>query len=324
MNRTTDDLNKQLFFNHDVSDKVLCLFKSKQFEQRTKEWYNARKNCITASDISSALKQTKNSCSSYMKLCPTFEINPKKQCAVYSSKQEFIHKKKFETSFSNKYTEWGQRFERVASNIYAQMNQTDVLELGLIIHPKYPFLAASPDGITPTGTLLEIKCPSTREIKKIPPLHYYHQMLMQMECTGMKECDFFDARFNVYVDEQQWMTEARGWERENPNAKHHIYGLLLERQDDRIFPPTRIIHISDFIKWCEEMNDDNEYNVVRYKLSEYNVCRIFEDKEWIEKNIQELKETWQEILSPTTPPQPQPPRKRRKIKYDKIETSCLL
>ena len=45
------------------------------------------------------------------------------------------------------------------------------------------YLAASPDGITPDGVMLEIKCPLSREIKGIPPIYYWQQMQQQLDWT---------------------------------------------------------------------------------------------------------------------------------------------
>ena len=42
---------------------------------------------------------------------------------------------------------YGQKFEQVVSNIYSQLNQIDVIEFGLLVHPEHKFLGASPDGI---------------------------------------------------------------------------------------------------------------------------------------------------------------------------------
>lgn len=33
-------------------------------------------------------------------------------------------------------------------------------EVGLVVHPDLPWLGASPDGVTNTGRLIEIKCMS--------------------------------------------------------------------------------------------------------------------------------------------------------------------
>ena len=94
----------------------------------------------------------------------------------------------------NKFTKWGVKYEEVATDIYRYLNKTEVLEFGCIPHPKYSFLGASPDGITPNGVMLEI-VPYSREFQKddIPP-HYYDQMQGQLEVCNLDECDFLQCK----------------------------------------------------------------------------------------------------------------------------------
>ena len=102
-----------------------------------------------------------------------------------------------------------------------------MLEFGLIVHPEYSFLAASPDGIAIDGTMLEIKCPPIRQVDCKPPLHYFHQMLMQLECTGLEHCDYFDAHFVQYLSKDDWEQDARNWWEANKDSKHHIFGTIV-------------------------------------------------------------------------------------------------
>ncbi|KAJ8910759.1 hypothetical protein NQ315_009066, partial [Exocentrus adspersus] len=61
----------------------------------------------------------------------------------------------------NKYVEHGLKFEQEALDCYANNNNYKVLQLGLVICKKYPWLAYSPDGVVleGSGKLVEIKCP---------------------------------------------------------------------------------------------------------------------------------------------------------------------
>jgi hypothetical protein len=62
------------------------------------------------------------------------------------------------TTFTgNVYTEWGQKYEDVARDIYVEQYNDPVLEFGLIPHPEYPFLAGSPDGVSLHPRAVEIK-----------------------------------------------------------------------------------------------------------------------------------------------------------------------
>ncbi|KAJ8915343.1 hypothetical protein NQ315_008229 [Exocentrus adspersus] len=61
----------------------------------------------------------------------------------------------------NKCVEHGLKFEQEALDCYANNNNYKVLQLGLVICKKYPWLAYSPDGVVleGSGKLVEIKCP---------------------------------------------------------------------------------------------------------------------------------------------------------------------
>ena len=76
-----------------------------------------------------------------------------------------------------------------------------IAEAGRIIHPTDTHLAASPDGIimdatdsARVGRLLEIKCPITRAIGGTIPYDYWCQMQIQMEVTGVGECEYVEVK----------------------------------------------------------------------------------------------------------------------------------
>ena len=78
----------------------------------------------------------------------------------------------------------------------------------------------SPDGITESGKLLEIKCPMMREIKDEVPGHYLPQLQLLMEILDLESCDFIQykpdeitwpkpSEFQVthVVRDRQWFAE---------------------------------------------------------------------------------------------------------------------
>ena len=219
-------------FEDTVDPRVVSVFELKQYKQRTKGWYKARGKCITASSASSTMLQSEDSCGAYIdyyNLRDNFKIDPKKTCSHKETQMEFIlNKCGLGPDFKgNEYTAWGQKYEQIVSNIYSQIHQVDMLEFGLIRHPTIDFLGASPDGITTQGRMLEIKCPPCRQVKNYPPLYYWQQMQLQLICTNLQECDYFDAHFVQYVVREDWENDARQWELDNKDAKHHIYGIIL-------------------------------------------------------------------------------------------------
>ena len=99
---------------------------------------------------------------------------------------------------------WGTRFEPVAKRLYEERTKCKITDVSCVQHPVYGFLGASPDGLIvpddPTdmrryGRLVEFKCPMSRVEKPEIPMGYIHQMQMQMECTGIDECEYVEFRF---------------------------------------------------------------------------------------------------------------------------------
>ena len=79
-------------------------------------------------------------------------------------------------------------------DLYDQKTGSKSHEIGLVQHRDYPWLGASPDGITEDGLLIEIKCPLTRKIEPKVPKHYWPQVQLQLEITDLEECDFIQYR----------------------------------------------------------------------------------------------------------------------------------
>ena len=167
--------------------QVIALSQIIQPAQRSKEWYDMRNGMITASDWGTILGQNK-----------------------YESRDSVLRKKiGMGTPFTgNIYTQWGQKYEAVAVQIYERRNGTHVQEFGLIQHPEYSFLGASPDGITADGVMLEIKCPPKREINGIIPSGYYCQIQAQLEVCKLDRCDFLECRIEEYARAEDYF-EAR-------------------------------------------------------------------------------------------------------------------
>jgi putative phage-type endonuclease len=147
--------------------------------QRTPEWYAARMTMITASDVAQCLG-----------------------CAKFGTLREFYVKKCGSDEEQKPFNaslpplKWGSMFEPVAQALYAQLNGTRVHEFGLLRHPTVPHLGASPDGITETGIMLEIKCPYRRKIVAGEvPLQYYYQVQAQLDVCQLDECDYFECEF---------------------------------------------------------------------------------------------------------------------------------
>jgi hypothetical protein len=321
-------------FEEAVDQRVLEVCKLKQYKQRTKEWYEARDTCITASSVSNVLMQSEDSMGAYLdyyNLRDKVKIEPNKPCSHGETLMDFVLSKcKLGPKFTgNQYTRWGQKYENVVSNIYSQLKGLDVLEFGLIKHPSIKFLGASPDGINTRGIMLEIKCPSSRKVLPYPLLYYWQQMQMQLICTNLQECHYFDAHFAEYVNIEDWENEARLWEAENIDATHHIYGMMMGYECDKndgplendeeeeeivaddadadaagelewrwIYAPPNVVRVDDFYEWEKAMVEkysDLELTPVYYKLHEYHISKAEINYEWFNKNFPAMESAWERV-----------------------------
>tara|TARA_R110000803_G_scaffold125648_1_gene193248 strand:- start:935 stop:1657 length:723 start_codon:yes stop_codon:yes gene_type:complete len=139
-------------------------------EQRSEAWLKLRGNMLTASDAGTAISVNKYE---------TPDDLLRKKCGVG------------EKFMGNEYTAWGTKMEPVAIEMFEEMYNEKVHELGLIPHKSYPWLGGSPDGLTESNCLLEIKCPMRRVIEKgVVPPHYNAQIQICMEVMDVESCFF--------------------------------------------------------------------------------------------------------------------------------------
>jgi putative phage-type endonuclease len=88
----------------------------------------------------------------------------------------------------------GTLHESEAANVYSSLMNIPLIEedIGLVVHPSYSWLAASPDRVASyLPLLIEIKCPWKRKI--IPsciPTYYLPQIQLQMEVCDIEWCHF--------------------------------------------------------------------------------------------------------------------------------------
>jgi putative phage-type endonuclease len=175
----------------------------KYAKQKSKEWFAQRDGAITASDGGCVIGQNHNE-------------------APY----KFILKKLGKIAFeSNANCYNGTKYEDIAIMIYEYRKNVQVKEFGLVVHPKYSFLAASPDGIVTkykldgihltenVGRMLEIKCPTSRKIKptssalvEVP--YYWVQMQLQLECCNLEICDFWQCIIKEYDSREDFNNDT--------------------------------------------------------------------------------------------------------------------
>lgn len=153
--------------------KAAALLRREQYTQRTPEWLAVRRDLLTASDAASALD---------IKPYPSYRG---------SSRTELLRKKVTDAPLNNMFVAHGQRYEDEARDLAMAALGDRCYDVGLVVHPTLPWLGASPDGVTASGRLVEIKCPLKRRIEPgTVPGHYWPQIQVQMECCDVDSTVF--------------------------------------------------------------------------------------------------------------------------------------
>jgi len=162
-----------------------------QVAQHSAEWYNQRRNRLTASEFSQILDGRRGALLR-QKVAPASEL-----ADSYGSTVALAQEDGEMMAFS-----WGHRFEPIVRAIYELeiAGPATVCDtLGRFSHRDIPYLSASPDGIVTkgplAGRLLEIKAPKSRKPGLYVPYEYYVQMQIQMEVADLDAVDFVEAQF---------------------------------------------------------------------------------------------------------------------------------
>lgn len=182
-------------------------------DQRSEEWFLARKNRVTASRISASIGDS-----------PFSTVEKVAQVIRGEYREE-----------TNPHMVRGTKFEDMIRKFYEEEKDIIVNEIGFVFHEDLPYIGVSPDGVVDEDGLIEIKCPENiyeplniiieegkrRYDRWGKPLHifnsHYDQMISQMAIMGRKWCDYVVYGLN---DEQLYI------ERIKYNEKYWNYFLL--------------------------------------------------------------------------------------------------
>lgn len=254
--------------------------------QRTTEWYSARNNLITASDFAQSLGSGK-----------------------FGTQRTFFQKKcgapdeQTPIDFNMAPLKWGCMFEPVAQDIYSKLNMNiKVHEFGLLKHPKYPHLGASPDGITELGVMLEIKCPWKRAITPGEiPMQYYYQIQGQLDVCNLEECDYFECTFA----EVDYGPTSDVWVETPANER----GIILEILDENntsgpaqyVYPPYDLDmgNLNTVSQWITNEKNLLDNTPVKYHwwiLNQTNTVRVQYDPEFCQEMNERLAVIWSAVV----------------------------
>ena len=149
-------------------------------EQRSPEWFAARKNRITGSAVGAILGLSPYSTPD--------DVMRRMVREKFDAPSEFT---------GNVATEWGVANEAGAIKEYEMETGVTVKPAGFYTHMHW--LGASPDGLVGEEGLIEVKCPYSLRHEKSPvpfkplalQMHYYAQIQIQLFITGRPWCHFY-------------------------------------------------------------------------------------------------------------------------------------
>lgn len=255
--------------------------------QRSPEWYEMRHSMLSASDWGTILGMSKYG----------------------GGKNQVLLKKCCDDVpfFTNAAMQWGIKYEAVAIQIYEHRNKCPVIEFGCIRHPIHHFLGASPDGITPDGVMVEIKCPSSRVIDGVIPDGYYCQVQGQLEVCELDRCDFLECKIMEYTDEEDYATDC---DKKCDFHKNH-YGMekgcvanfmdMKENKSHYEYSPIGLIG-EELDAWKAETltkyRNQNRYLFEKFTywyLERVSCIPIYRNQEWFYKALTQLREFWDQV-----------------------------
>ena len=235
-----------------------------QVAQRSEEWYELRRSCLTASSIAQAVDKGKYGSSSQLKRKKAF---PEEDIFVKSPPLE-----------------WGIRFEQIASRSYKQRNKDIKLyEFGMLRHPSVFCFGASPDNISELGIMVEYKCPYKRKINGAIPEEYLMQMQGQMAVCCLKECDYVECEIDAYYNDEDYCNKV-------DDFSDRDHGIVIERfnnddsEEKYIYSPEYLTPVK-CIEWLDNEKNklESKLKIHYWKLRKINIMRVnFDEKYWNE------------------------------------------
>ena len=275
-----------------ISNQIIELKKIPQPEQRTPEWYEFRKDRLTASDLGTIIG-----------------VNPYEQANYVVQKKAGLERP-FKT---NRAIKWGVKYEEVITKIYEHKNDVKVFEYGCIPHPIIKHFGASPDGIVDSdsqnknyiGRMLEIKCPSSRDITGFIPEYYHAQVQGQLEVCDLEFCDFVECKIEEYKCSEEYHKDGNLIYQSNGFEKGVVIDTYDKTLEKEVFYYANLgLSKEEIDIWEDKIldkvleNDNLEYLKTSYwKVTEYNELLIKRDKKWFDEVcIPKINEFWDKVL----------------------------
>ena len=264
-------------------EKTYALMNRPQTTQRTADWYTEFKRCLTASELYKVFGSPRERGTLVMQTAGKLEMSGRgSNVAVLRCNMNPF--------------DWGICFEPVVKLILENHWKAIIHEVGRFVHLVDKRLAASPDGLIIRslekpdmgGHLLEIKCPKSRTIGLKVPMEYFYQMQLQLEVTGVRACEYVEAKFE-FVEE--------GFDKPKTNwyGKIVVVGCFNEKEKDWL-PCKYLYGPVGNDSWTPDLGLNErvlETNI--WKCEKIHHVRVYRDEAWFQSLNPKLDEFWQDI-----------------------------
>ena len=154
-----------------------------QLMQNTPEWLQARCGSLGASDLHKALARDRSGKGWGLTRASLLrQLGAERMTGKPS------------VGYQNQNMLTGQEREASARKAYCWEKDVDIVEIGIIVHPRIKWTHASPDGLVGLDGIVELKCP-TQEVHydnlggATPSGAYLLQCCWQMACSGRSWVD---------------------------------------------------------------------------------------------------------------------------------------
>jgi hypothetical protein len=252
-----------------------------QTTQRTADWYTEFKRCLTASELYKIFGSVRERGMLVLQKSGKLEL-PGRGSNLAVLRQ-----------FMNPF-DWGICFEPVVKLILENHWEAIIHEVGRFVHLVDTRLAASPDGLIIRslkhpdmgGHLLEIKCPKSRVIGLKVPMEYFYQMQLQLEVTGVRACEYVEAKFE-FIDSL-----------ETPNGFHGKIAVIgcFNEQASEWLPSKYIYGPLNDLNWIPDLGLNErvmETNI--WRCVGFHHERVYRDESWFESLKPKIEEFWLDV-----------------------------
>jgi hypothetical protein len=264
-------------------EKTYALMNRPQTTQRTADWYTEFKRCLTASELYKVFGSPRERGILVMQKAGKLEMSGRgTNVAVLRCNM---------TPF-----DWGICFEPVVKLLLEDHWKAIVHEVGRFVHLVDKRLAASPDGLIIRslekpdmgGHLLEIKCPKSRTIGLKVPMEYFYQMQLQLEVTGVRACEYVEAKFEFVED--GFIKPKTNW-----------YGLIVVvgcfNEKEKEWLPCKYLYgpVGD-LDWKPDLGlNERVLETNAWKCEKIHHVRVYRDEAWFSALKPKLDEFWDDI-----------------------------